>query len=68
MTQAVEDAGGEGLRISFWNGHDLTTRRGFERLYQRSSQRNDQVTFGFHHPADHAVRFLTQHRNACLVL
>ena len=31
--EAVESAGGEGLRTSFWNGNDLTTRRGRERLY-----------------------------------
>ena len=28
-----KNAGGEGLRASFWNGYDLTTRRGRERLY-----------------------------------
>ena len=33
LVNAVEDAGGEGLRASFWNGYDLTTRRGRERLY-----------------------------------
>ena len=32
--EAVENAGGEGLRTSFWNGYDLTTRRSRERLYQ----------------------------------
>ena len=30
----MESAGGEGLRTSFWNGYDLTTGRGRERLYQ----------------------------------
>ena len=34
LVEAVESAGGEGLRTSFWNGYDLTTRRGRERLYQ----------------------------------
>ena len=33
LVNAVEDAGGEGLRASFWNGYDLTTRRGRECLY-----------------------------------
>ena len=33
LVNAVENAGGEGLRASFWNGYDLTTRRGRERLY-----------------------------------
>ena len=33
LVNAVEDAGAEGLRASFWNGYDLTTRRGRERLY-----------------------------------
>ena len=33
QTQAVENAGGEGRRTSFWNGYDLPTRRGRERLY-----------------------------------
>ena len=33
LVNAVEDAGGEGLRASFWNGYDLTTLRGRERLY-----------------------------------
>ena len=33
LIQAVETAGGEGLRTSLWNGYDLTTRRGRERLY-----------------------------------
>ena len=33
LVEAVESAGGEGLRTSVWNGHDLTTRRGRERLY-----------------------------------
>ena len=32
LVNAVENAGGEGLRASFWNGYDLTTRRGRERL------------------------------------
>ena len=32
--EAVDSAGGEGLRTSCWNGYDLTTRRGRERLYQ----------------------------------
>ena len=32
QVNAVEDAGGEDLRASFWNGYDLTTRRGRERL------------------------------------
>ena len=31
--EAVESAGEEGLRISLWNGYDLTTRRGRELLY-----------------------------------
>ena len=34
LVEAVGSAGGEGLRTSFWNGCDLTTRRGLERLYQ----------------------------------
>ena len=34
LVEAVESAGGEGLRTSFWNGYDLTTRRGCERLCQ----------------------------------
>ena len=34
LVVAVESAGGESLRTSFWNGYDLTTRRGRERLYQ----------------------------------
>ena len=34
LVEAVESAGEEGLRTSFWNGYDLTTRRGCERLYQ----------------------------------
>ena len=34
LAEAVESASGEGLRTSFWNGYDLTTRRGRERLYQ----------------------------------
>ena len=34
LVEAVESAGGEGLRTSFRNGYDLTTRRGRERLYQ----------------------------------
>ena len=33
LIQAVENAGGEGLRTFFWNGYDLTTRCGRERLY-----------------------------------
>ena len=33
LANAVESAGGEGLRASSWNGYDLTTRRGRERLY-----------------------------------
>ena len=33
LVEAVESAGGEGLRTSFWTGYDLTTRRGRERLY-----------------------------------
>ena len=33
LVNAVENAGGKGLRASFWNGYDLTTRRGRERLY-----------------------------------
>ena len=33
LVEAVEGAGGEGLRTSFWNGYDLTTRRGRERLH-----------------------------------
>ena len=33
LVEAVESAGGEGLRTSFWNGYDLTARRGRERLY-----------------------------------
>ena len=34
LVEAVEGASGEGLRTSFWNGHDLTTKRGRERLHQ----------------------------------
>ena len=34
LVEAVESAGGEGLRTSFWNGYDPTTRRGRERLHQ----------------------------------
>ena len=34
LVEAVDSAGGEGLRTSCWNGYDLTTRRGRERLYQ----------------------------------
>ena len=34
LVEAVESSGGEGLRTSFWNGYDLTTRRGRERLHQ----------------------------------
>ena len=41
LVKAVESAGREGLRTSFWNGYDLTTWRGRERL-----QRKDQDTFG----------------------
>ena len=33
MINVVENAGGEGLLPSHWNGYDLTTRRGRERLY-----------------------------------
>ena len=33
LVSAAEDVGGEGLRASLWNGNDLTTRRGRERLY-----------------------------------
>ena len=33
LIQAVENAGGECLRTSFWNGHHLSTRRGRERLH-----------------------------------
>ena len=33
LVDAVESAGGEGLRTSFWNGYDRTARRGRERLY-----------------------------------
>ena len=33
LVNAVESAGGEGPRASFWNGYDLTTSRGRERLY-----------------------------------
>ena len=32
-TQAVENAGGQGVRTSFWHADDFTTRRGRERLY-----------------------------------
>ena len=34
LVEAVESAGGEGLRTSLRTGYDLTTRRGRERLYQ----------------------------------
>ena len=34
LVEAVESAGGEGLRTSFRNGYDLTTRRGRECLCQ----------------------------------
>ena len=33
LVEAVESAGGQDLRTSFWNGYDLTTRRGRERLH-----------------------------------
>ena len=39
LVEAVENAGGQGLRTSFWNGYDLTTRGGRERLYQFCSRK-----------------------------
>ena len=46
LVEAVDSAGGEGLRTSFWNGYDLTTRRGRERLYQFcSAKRPRHVSF-----------------------
>ena len=41
QVDAVESAGREGLRASFWNGYGLTTRRAC------SVQRRDQDTHGF---------------------
>ena len=32
FVRAVESVDGEGLRVSFWNGHDITLRRGQDRL------------------------------------
>ena len=43
QVEAVESAGGEGLRTSFWNGYDLTTRRGRERLYQFCSAKKTKT-------------------------
>ena len=46
LVEAVESASGEGLRNSFWNGYDLTTKRGRERLYQFcSAERPRHVWF-----------------------
>ena len=39
LVNAVESAGGEGLRASFWNGYDLTARRGRERFHVFCSEK-----------------------------
>ena len=41
----MESAGGEGLRTSFWNGYDLTTRRGRERLHQLCSEKKPRLVW-----------------------
>ena len=48
LVDAVESAGGEGLRTSFWNGYDLTTRRGRERLYQFCSAKRPRHVWFYH--------------------
>ena len=62
LVEAVESAGGEGLRTSCWNGYDLTTRRGRD-VSISSVQRKGQDTFG----SLHLVESLEHHHNVCLV-
>ena len=45
LVEAAESAGGESLRTSFWNGYDLTTRRGRERYQFCSAKRPRHVWF-----------------------
>ena len=48
LLEAVESAGGQCLRTSFWNGYDLTTRRGRARsvVSGTSSQRVSRILDG----------------------
>ena len=63
LVEAVESEGGEGLRTSFWNGYDLTTRRGRERLNQFCPAKRTRHVW-FSSPCRES---LEHHRNVCLV-
>ena len=51
LSEAVEQAGGEAIRASFWNGYDLASRRGQERLLQLAATRRPRHVW-FSPPCD----------------